>query len=445
MKRALIITYYWPPTSGSGVQRWLKMSKYLVKLGWQPVIYTPSNPEAFVLDPSLEKDIPAEAEIIKRPIVEPYDLYRKLLGKGKKGEVINPINDSGKKSLKEKLSLWIRANCFVPDPRVWWVNPSVRYLKKYLRKNPVDVIISSGPPHSMHLIGRRVSRAMNIRHIADFRDPWTTIYYYKHLPLWPLAKRKQRRMEGEVLFDADVVVSVTPQMTQEMKGLFLEYCEREGYLPDEKQKNKFHTICNGYDEDDYKNGEPVPEKSFCITFTGLLRYGESLDVLWKVLGQMCRESKQFQNQLVIKFAGKIDKEVLDGISKNGISGNVINLGYLPHNEITILQQRAWLLIIPIPNEPESGKILSGKVFEYLASNRPIFSIGPTDGELAKVLAETSTGDMAGWDDEKMTRDVIGKHYEKYKNGEWKFNSFKQEVEKYSRRKEAEEMAALMDL
>ena len=171
MKRLLIITYYWPPTGGSGVQRWVKFSKYLPEFGWQPVIYTPENPEQLAIDGSLLADIPDCAEVVKTRITEPYEIYRRLTG-GKQGAEVNPVN-AQHKNWKQRLSLWIRGNCFIPDPRIGWVRPSVRFLVKYLSEHPVDAVVTTGPPQSMHLIGRGLKRALGLHWIADFRDPWT--------------------------------------------------------------------------------------------------------------------------------------------------------------------------------------------------------------------------------------------------------------------------------
>ena len=185
MKRVLIITYYWPPSGGSGVQRWLKMSKYLPEYGWQPVIYTTENAEYPIVDPSLEKDVSPEAEVIRRPITEPYTFYKKFLGI-KQEETVKvgfTQEEKKKKSWKSGLSMWIRGNLFIPDARRWWVKPSVKYLKKYLQEHPVDAIISTGPPHSMHLIAMKLKEATGLPWIADFRDPWTEIDYYQDLHL----------------------------------------------------------------------------------------------------------------------------------------------------------------------------------------------------------------------------------------------------------------------
>ena len=209
MKRVLIITYYWPPSGGSGVQRWLKMSKYLPEYGWQPVIYTAENAEYPVEDPSLEKDVPPEAEVIRQPITEPYRFYKKFLGLKKEQRVkMGFIDESGQqKGWKERLSVWVRGNFFIPDARCWWV------------KLPVDAIISTGPPHSMHLIAMKLKEALGLPWIADFRDPWTEIDYYDKLHLTKRADRKHHRLEHEVLTKADKVVTVAPDGARLIENL----------------------------------------------------------------------------------------------------------------------------------------------------------------------------------------------------------------------------------
>ena len=172
MKRVLVIAYYWPPSGGSGVQRWVKFCKYLPALGWEPVVYAPLNADYPSLDPSFEAEVPASVEVLRGRIWEPYAAYRQLLGGARASTQVTEIS-SGPKTWKQRLSLWIRGNLFVPDPRVGWVRPSVKFLRKYLAEHPVDVIVTTGPPHSVHLIGQRLHRALGIPWIPDFRDPWT--------------------------------------------------------------------------------------------------------------------------------------------------------------------------------------------------------------------------------------------------------------------------------
>ena len=257
MKRVLIISYYWPPTGGSGVQRWVKFAKYLPSEGWQPVIYTPENPEQLAVDASLEAEVPAEAEVIRRRILEPYGIYKKLLrrsGHSKEAVEVNPVNAQNK-SFVQKVAMWVRGNFFRPDPRCLWITPSVKFLKKYLEEHPVDLIVSTGPPQSMHLIGRRLSLETGVPWIADFRDPWTDIFYYKHLGLSKSADRKHHALEQSVLDEADAVIAVTPLVQADFQA---------------KTQTPVHLITNGFDPDDFpKNTEARNDGKFRIVHTGL--------------------------------------------------------------------------------------------------------------------------------------------------------------------------------
>ena len=247
MKRVLIITYYWPPSGGSGVQRWVKFAKYLPKEGWQPVIYTPENPELTTIDKTLAAEIPPEAEVVKTHIFEPYGIYRKLMGKGSStdlkaltsagsdGNEVNPVN-GGKKSWKQKLSLYIRGNFFIPDPRIMWVRPSVKFLKSYLKKHPVDAIVSTGPPQSMHLIGLELSKATGLPWLADFRDPWTKIFYFKHLELTHRSEAKHQALEKKVVDGATRVIAVSPMVKKDFEAI---------------TSTPVELITNGFDEEDF--------------------------------------------------------------------------------------------------------------------------------------------------------------------------------------------------
>ncbi len=430
MKKVLVITYYWPPSGGSGVQRWLKFAKYLPQYGWQPVIYTPSNPENPAIDISLEKEVPAEAVVIRRPISEPYRIYKKFFSRSgaQKGgsAVVNPINQSGKKSFIQRASLWVRANLFVPDPRASWVRPSVSYLTKYLEENPVDAIVSTGPPHSMHLIARELHRCTGVRWVADFRDPWTEIFYFKHLPMTIWAKRRHKSLERSVVREADAVVSVTKQMTADFPKL-LAPAIAEG-------EKKLHTICNGYDEADFEtSGHTVPEEKFTLTHTGLFSADGNPVNLWETLAQMCAEDPAFRTHLRLRLIGKVDAEVLEAIEANGLTPNLENMGYRPHSEIPSYQQSGWALLLPLRNEPESKAILTGKFFEYLAAGRPIVAFGPKDGEMARVLEETHSGEIFEWDEKVHLRDHLNMLYKCYLTGIWATDADRSSITRYSRR------------
>ena len=410
MKRVLIITYYWPPSGGSGVQRWVKFAKYLPSEGWQPVIYTPENPELTAVDKTLSAEIPPEAEIIRRPIFEPYGIYRKLMGKGASTDIktmiegsssgdpasvtaaaaggdVTPIR-SGSKTWKQRLSLWIRGNVFVPDPRVGWVRPSVRFLKKYLKEHPVDAIVTTGPPHSMHLIGLRLSRATGLPWISDFRDPWTKMYYLKHLGLSKRTWRRLGKMEQRVLDGSSTVLAVTPLVQEDFQA---------------RTRTPVAMITNGYDREDFSGPEPVPDGFFDIVHTGLFASDGNPLVFWKVLGSMVSDDPEFADRLRLRLVGKVDREVFDAIAAAGLREHVVSLGYLDHAGAVREQRGATLLILPLRNDPEYRPILPGKLFEYLAARRPILGIGQEDGAMARVLSETGAGITADWQNESAIR------------------------------------------
>ena len=400
-KRVLIISYYWPPTGGSGVQRWVKFAKYLPSEGWQPVIYTPLNPEAITVDESLLSEIPPQVEVIKRKIFEPYNIYRALTGAknrtAQSGEV-NPIN-AQKKSFTQKLSMWIRGNMFIPDPRCFWIGPSVRFLKKYLKEHPVDIIVSTGPPHSMHLIARKVARSTGIPWVADFRDPWTKMFYFKHLALSPWAERKHARLEKMVLDDASVVVAVSPLVQDEFKAMTTTEVE---------------LITNGFDEDDFAV-KPQRDEYFSITHTGLFASDGNPDILWKVLAEKCRRDSKFKKLLRIRLAGKTDKQITESIVAAGLGENLEDLGYCNHNDAVCLQKSSSLLILPLRKEPEYRATLPGKLFEYLASERPILGIGQTDGAMARIISQTQAGFVFGWDDSASISRYIDLCWERFRS------------------------------
>ncbi len=384
LKRLLIITYYWPPTGGSGVQRWVKFSKYLPEFGWQPVVYTPENPEQLARDESLLKDIPACAEVIKTHISEPYEIYRRLTG-GKAGQEVNPVN-AQRKSWKQRLSLWIRGNCFIPDPRVGWVRPSVRFLKKYLREHPVDAVVTTGPPQSVHLIGLRLKKELGLRWIADFRDPWTEMFYYKHLGLSAAADRRHRRLEQAVLDGADKIISVSPPVAADFQA---------------KTKSPVVLITNGFDESDFRSSDvntpQRPRAEIRLVHTGLFAADGNPLNLWDALAERCAADADFRARLQIRLAGKVDAAITDAIRARGLGDNLVELGYLPHDETVREQRAADILLLPLRREPEYAKVLPGKIFEYLAARRPVLGIGQEDGAAASVLRDAAAGEMFDWD------------------------------------------------
>ncbi len=410
MKRVLVIAYYWPPAGGSGVQRWVKFAKYLPANGWQPVVCTPLNPEYSSKDETLSRDIPPEAEIIRLRITEPYGAYRALMGRGSSTDMkslvsadsdasgsgsgeANPIS-AEHKSLKQRISLWIRANFFIPDPRIWWLGPCSRRLKYYLKEHPVDVIVTTGPPQSMHLIGRRLSKATGIPWVADFRDPWTKMFYFKHLPLTACSLKKHLRLEKAVLDDASAVIAVSPMVQKEFQ---------------EMTSTPVHLITNGFDEDDFRAqpccGRAGNDGKFRVVQTGLFTADGNPLALWDVLSELCRD-EGFRKRLEIRLAGKVDEDITDAIRGRGMSDNLVMIGYVSHERAIAEQRDADLLLLPLRKEPEGKGVLPGKIFEYLAARRPVLGFGQTDGASAQVLKDSGAGVMRDWDDAEGIRQTV---------------------------------------
>ena len=365
------------------MQRWVKFTKYLSRQGWECIVYTPENPEQLALDESLVAEVDPAVTVIKRPIREPYGIYRKLFKPKEKGTGVNPVN-SQQKSFSQRLALRLRGNLFVPDPRCGWIKPSARYLCKYLKDNPVDTIITTGPPHSMHLIGQRLHKSTGIRWIADFRDPWTEMFSFKHLGLYPWTEARHRKLESQVIREADAVISVSPPVRDD----FAARTQRPVYL-----------LTNGYDAEDFAGTPPpLPVDTFTIVHTGLFASDGNPLKLWDVLARKCETEPLFRQQLRIRLSGKTDPEIIEALRSRGLGDNVVNLGYLPHNETVSEQRSASLLILPLRQEPEYAKVLPGKIFEYLAARRPVLGIGQESGAAATMLREAQAGDMYDWEE-----------------------------------------------
>ena len=393
MKKVLILTYYWPPSGGAGVQRWLKFTKYLKTYGWEPIIYTAENGEMPVVDMSLLKDVPAELTILKTPIWEPYQLYKRFIGR-KKNDKINAsfLSENKKAGLSEKISIWIRGNFFIPDARKFWIKPSINYLKNYIIKNNIEYIISSGPPHSMHLIALGLkNKFTSLKWVADFRDPWTNIDFYDKLMLTKSSNKKHHSQELKVLTNADVILSIGKGMSDE----FLNIYQKSGG----KNLNKFKVISNGFDTDDIKTIDIVKDKKFSIAHIGTLVKDRNPIVLWKVLKKLTDTRDDFRSQLEIKLVGKVDIFVKEQLENYGLIKFVKKIEYLPHSEVIIEQQKSKVLLLLINNTKNAKDILTGKFFEYMASGSPILAIGPIDGELADIIKQTQTGLISNFEDE----------------------------------------------
>lgn len=433
MKKVLVLTYYWPPGGGAGVQRWLKFVKYMRDFGWEPIVYTAENGEMPVIDESLEKDIPKDITVLKTPIWEPYSFYKRFIGR-KKEDKINAsfLNENKKTGITQKISIWIRGNFFIPDARKYWIKPSIGYLDAYIKENKIDYVISSGPPHSMHMIALGLkAKNKNLKWVADFRDPWTNIDFYEKLMLRNFADKEHHRQELSVLDNADLVLSIGEGMNHEFKNIF----KNAGGI----EIDKFKVITNGFDSDDLDGTVIIKDKKFSLAHIGTLVKDRNPEVLWKVLKTLISKNPEFEAALEIKLVGKIDIYVKEQIAQFGLTAYVNKIDYLPHDEVIREQQRSKVLLLLVNNTKNAKGILTGKVFEYMASQVPIIAIGPPEGDLAHILNKTQTGLISDFKDEASLEKNLLSYFE---NTTPVFNQ--DEINKYSRKELTKELCKLLD-
>ncbi|MCD1118351.1 glycosyltransferase family protein [Chryseobacterium turcicum] len=426
--KILIITYYWPPAGGPGVQRWLKFSKYLPEFGWKPIIYTPENPSYPLLDESLMKDVPDDLEIVRTKIWEPYQLAEKLNKSNKKFKA-GQFDVGNNQSWKSKLSIWVRGNFFIPDARVFWVKPSTEFLEQYLKINNIKTIVTSGPPHSMHLIGLNLKKKFpDLKWIADFRDPWTEISYYKHLKLTKKSDKKHRQLESEVFKNADITLATS-------------YTDAENF-----RKNGANAICitNGFDESDSNPQTLKPSNSqtqFTLSYIGVLEQLRNPENLWKALANLVKTNTDFAESFKLKFVGRIDDKILETLQKLSLKNHIQNLGYVSHDKAVVEMGKSSLLLITnFPSDSSKG-IIPGKIFEYLATGKQIISFGPNEADVSKILDETKAGKHFGYNDSKEIEDFILEKFELWKNGNLLENT--QSIEQFSRKNLTKQLSEIL--
>jgi len=381
MRKVLIIAYYWPPAGGGGVQRWLKFTKYLPEFGWDPIVYVPYNPQYPLRDSTLTEKVPDHVQVIKGHIWEARRIYRRLkkFRHGSKWSAPTEMDtlffrDPGKLSWFGRLSLFLRSNMFVPDSRSLWIRPSVRRLRKWLSHHPVDLIISTGPPHSCHLIGMKLMQRTGIPWIADFRDPWTDIDYFPQLMLTKRNRRRHERLEHEVLSNAAHVVTVSPSWAGLLKG----YGARNVTV-----------ITNGFDPPDIPtpvHNQKDDSQPFRITSIGTLEADRAPEGLWEALNILVQDHPEVSTKLQLHFAGKVDPEILP---QNTVIKSMLHLhGYVAHADALkqMAQADVLLLILNLGSDNNTKGRIPGKLFEYMAMRKPIILLGPSDSDASRMVA-----------------------------------------------------------
>ena len=382
MKKVLIITYYWPPSGGAGVQRWLKFAKYLPEFGWQPVILTvdPQYASYPQRDESLAKEIGPDCLVYTTKSFELYNLYKFI--SGKKEVPYGGFANESKEGFLQKVSKFLRGNFLLPDPRKGWNKYALEKAEELIREYDIKTVVTTSPPHSTQLIGLKLKKRHNIKWIADLRDPWTDIYYYHQFKHTALARKIDRSYERQVIEQADVIVSVS----EDVKRIFAE----KSRMP---IAEKTVVVPNGYDEEDFKLKDLPAESRKIITYTGTISEAYDVD---KLLEALVRLDERLKEQLLIRFVGKIPQAIEQRFRDTGLEIEL--MGYVDHQKSIEYLLRSDLLLLVLPKVNNNKGILTGKFFEYLASQKPILAIGPVDGDLARIILDTNCGRIFDYSD-----------------------------------------------
>ncbi|MDD2634633.1 MAG: glycosyltransferase [Bacteroidales bacterium] len=427
MKKVLIISYYWPPSGGIGVHRCLKFVKYLQDYGWEPIVYAPENAQYPYFDETNYKHIPENITILKRKIFEPFNLFKKLSGR-KKTDQANPVYVRDRKLSKiDKFAIWIRGNFFIPDARCFWIKPSLRYLKKYIKENPVDAIFTDGPPHTNTEIGRRLSQDTGIPWLMDFQDPWTQVDYYDMLKIGKRANKKHHKLEQLAFKTAKKTTIVSPTWKKDLEKIGAKNVD---------------VIVWGYDEDDFKHKTPEHDRDFSIVHAGQLGYDRRPDVFIKLLGDIKKENPEFGQNLKLKFAGIVDYAIVEMIKNSGLEDNFVPLGNISRPQAIELTQKAHVLLLPLNIADNAKGRIPGKLFENMKAMRPILCLGPTDSDVAAIITETNTGKAFEYDDYQNQKEYLLNIYQNFKSGKNTIQA--KNLEQYTNRNLTEILAGFLD-
>ncbi|WP_283640857.1 glycosyl transferase family 1 [Mesonia mobilis] len=423
MQKVLIITYYWPPAGGPGVQRWLKFVKYLRDFEVEPIVYVPENPHYPIIDKSFEAEVPSGITIVKQPIKEPYQLAGIFSKKESKNISSGIIKDEKQQGYLQKMMLWVRGNLFIPDARMLWVKPSVKFLSTYLKENNIETIITTGPPHSLHLIGKQLKENLKLNWIADFRDPWTKIGYHQKLKLTKASQQKHLRLEREVLETADHILTTSFTTKKDFSKI---------------TKKPISVITNGFDDDEVE--EVVLAEKFRLSHIGSLLSERNPLELWKALQELVSEKEDFAKDFELVLAGKVSESVVASIKEYQLGNYLIEKGYLSHEETLIQQRKAQILLLIEIDKEETQGIIPGKFFEYVKANRPILAMGPKDWDVIQLLEETQAGKYFNYTSKEEIKQQVYAWYQEYKSGKLRVNSSAEKIEQFHRKKLTEKLA-----
>jgi len=424
MKKVLIITYYWPPAGGPGVQRWLKFVKYLPEFDIEPIVYCPENPCYPTLDSTLSDDLSDNITILKHPIRDPLRFLKFFFKTKTKAYANGLIPTASKQSILDRFLIFIRGNFFIPDARIFWVKPSYNFLSDYISNNKVDTIITTGPPHSLHLIGMRLKAKHLIKWFCDFRDPWVDINYHQQLRLTKYAKKQHLMLEKKVLYKADHIIVTSAQT----KLLFSN-----------KTNQPITVVTNGFD--DASNSNVKMDLNFTLTHIGFLSSQRNPSILWDVLSELIHELTDFKEKFKLVLVGIVSVDAINAINAFGLEPYLDIIDTVSHFDAAKYQRKSQVLLLLEGNTKAATYIIPGKLFEYVNAQRPIIAIGPQPSDIKSILEETNTGNYFKYDEKEALKHQIIELFTAYKNNNLCVNP--REIERYSRRNCTKQLSQIL--
>ncbi|PID58418.1 MAG: hypothetical protein CR986_07885 [Ignavibacteriae bacterium] len=431
MKKALIVTYHWYPAGGPGVQRILKFAKYLNKFGWKPIILTVAKGEYPALDFSLKKNIPEDIVEYRTKSLEPNFLYKKFMGMKPEQKIPTAILVDDNPSLKKKITAWIRLNFFIPDAKIGWLPFAVNEGKKIIREEKPDIIFSTSPPPTVHIIAQKLADSSKLPWIADFRDPWTDIHYYEKQPRLSVVKKFDRALEKKVLNKADKVVCISKL------DITLDFGKKVS-------PTKCINIPNGYDEEDFENlNLNYNHKKFILLHLGAINKERNPVSLFKGIKNLAQKKIITPENFMLKFVGNVENIVTKTIEDLDIGNYIEIIPYKPHKEALSYIEDASVMLLLITRSEKNKRILPGKTFEYLRTLKFIIALGPTDGEVANIINNTNSGIVLDYSNESKIEETLEAQIIKWKQKDFHNNNITN-IEKYKRENLTEELINLFD-
>lgn len=429
-RRVLVLSYYFPPAGGPGVQRALKFVKYMPSFGWTPVVLTVRHGAYPARDPSLSADIPEEATVHRTPSLDPHVLYARLTGRSDDDVDVGSV-EGREATWTERFARWVRANIFLPDARIGWMPFAVWRGYRLLKEGEIDAILTSGPPHSTHLAGAVLQRGTEVPWVADFRDPWTDINYYQELPHTSWAGRIDAGLERLVLQRADAITTVSPT--------WRDLLDRKAGPPG---SHKAKVVQNGFDEDDVASNQSPSQEAFAVTHVGSLYSSRNPVGLWRAVQQL--RNVDSVPDLQVRLVGTVDPNVQESLRAHDLMDVTEIVSYVPHEEAVAEMRRAGVLLLSIEDFPQAEGMITGKIYEYLAAGRPVIGVGPPEGDAAALLQKTGGGQLFSRHDVHGLTSFLRDHYAAWEEGEPQSGASPDAIAPYRRSAQTKSLTTILD-